>query len=331
MVTLNAHEPAPQVENKPHRHAFVLVGQERLFGVHMTQYHCELHKYQIILHLYLPKKIYSEYIELRNNYPEDTFVLCNARNDDKIPEPGSAREYCIPDLGSGRVQKFYANIFQGFRPLTPEQEARDHHYFPWDAKYCRPVLGEFEVEVRRVVLFRPFEHLQTLPPYARYFLFGHGKSGETHMTNLQTAMQVTDTFEPAVFGPDYDHVLSLAERPDWLMQDAMLEAGVIVTTPIVRLLDPDTGVPTIPKVQPFEEGSEVEVLYRGVAPVRKVRAAKSYSYCTAVCNSPRFFARPPKKYNSYLRSLPKVPKVFDFSIMPKRYWEFPPDPPARED
>ena len=28
MVTLNAHEPVPQVENETHQHAFVLVGKK---------------------------------------------------------------------------------------------------------------------------------------------------------------------------------------------------------------------------------------------------------------------------------------------------------------
>lgn len=332
MVTQNPHEPAPgaQVENEPHRHAFVLVGENQLFGVHMTQYHCELHKYQIILKLKLPNEpdtpgaptIYTEYLKLRELYPDDTFVLCNAKNPEHgVPYPDN-REYCIPDLGSGRITEFTANIFQGFRPISKEQEAKDVHYFPWDEQYCNPVLGEFTVQVERIVLFRPFDHLEVLPTYARYFLFGDGDSDECHMTNLQTASLITSAFEPPVFGPDYDHVLSLASRPDWLEQDALLEAGVIVTTPVVRLVDPETDLPTIPAEAPFAEDEKVEVLYRGMLPVRSVIAAKTYSYCTPVCNSPRFFMPKPEQ-DSYLQSLPQVPIAFEFSIMPKRYWVFP--------
>ncbi len=80
MVTHNPHEEVPQVENEKHQHAFVLVGNRQLFGVHMTQYHCELHKYQIILKLKLPDKVYDEFIRLRENNPRDTFVLCNAKD-----------------------------------------------------------------------------------------------------------------------------------------------------------------------------------------------------------------------------------------------------------
>ncbi|MDH3763434.1 MAG: hypothetical protein OEU50_20860 [Gammaproteobacteria bacterium] len=326
MVTYNAletMESTAQVNNVAHQHAFVLVGQEQLFGVHMTQYHCELHKYQIILKLHLPKNIYLEYMDLRAANPDETFVLCNAKNRPKI-KLNEVREFCIPDLGSGMVTRFTANIFQGIRPLSPAEVAADTHFFPWAKKYVKPAIGEFEVKVERVVLFRPFDHLQVLPTYARYFLFGDSKSGEAHMTNLQTAMLVSDRFEPDVFGPDYDHVLSLQQPPAWLEQAAMLEAGVVVTTPIVRLVDADTGLPTIPDKQPFTRGAEIEVLYRGVGPSRSVIAGPSYSYCTAVCNSPRFFVEPPS-YDSYLDTLPDVAEVFDFSPMPKRYWNFPQD------
>jgi hypothetical protein len=330
MVTFSAHEdmPIPQVENEPHQHAFILLGEKQLFGVHMTQYHCELHKYQIILKISLPDKIYKEYIALRQQYPKDTFVLCNAKNY-KIPvptvaEPVPIRSFCVPDLGAGIVTKFTANIFQGIRPLSDVEIAADSHFFPWAKKYVKAAIGEFGVTVERVVTFRPFDHLGTLPNYARYLMFGDGKSGETHMTNLQTAALVTSPFEPQVFGPDYDHVMSLAKRPAWLKQDAMLEAGIVVTTPIVRLTDPDTGQPTIPKKSPFSEGSEIEVLYRGVVPARTVISGATYLYCTAVCNSPRFFVKSPP-YNNYLNSLPAVDEVCEFSMMPKRYWAFPPE------
>ncbi|MEM7561742.1 MAG: hypothetical protein AAF353_01700 [Pseudomonadota bacterium] len=318
MVTINALEVIPQLENEDHQHAFVLVGEKQQFGVHMTQYHCELHKYQIILKLTLPDKIHKELLKFKELFPQDAFVLCNAAKDPSI-KGDLKREFCIPDLGSGMVTKFAANIFQGFRPLPPEVEDKDSHYFPWNLDYAKPILGEFEATVERVVLFRPFDHLQTLPDYATYFLFGDSQSGECHMTNLQTAMMVTNAFEPPVYGPDYDHAMSLAERPDWLGQDAMLEAGVLVTTPIVRLVDPETGEPSIPAEPPFAEGGKIDVLYRGIGPARTVVAGPTYSYCTAVSCSPRFFMKKPE-YDNYLDSIPAVPQVFHFSIMPKRYW-----------
>jgi len=325
MVTYNAHEPVPQVENEPHQHAFVIVGKEQLFGVHMTQYHCELHKYQIILKLELPAKVYDEYVLLREQFPNDTFVLCNAKGPAHGNPPSKVyRSYSIPDLASGLVEKFTANIFQGIRPLSHEEIAADSHFFPWAKKYAKASIGEFEAKVTRIVYFQPFDHLQELTEYARYFLFGDDKSGETHMTNLQTASLVTSPFEPQVFGPDYDHVMSLAERPDWLEQPSMLEAGIVISTPIVRLVDPHTGEPTLPAKLPFEVGSNIDALYRGIGPARSIKAGPTYLFCTEVCNSPRFFT-PRADYDSYLDSLPTFEPFCHFSQMPKRYWAFPDD------
>lgn len=314
------HCHVPQVENQDHQHAFVLVGKEQLFGVHMTQYHCEIHKYQVILKLSLPEEIHQEYRALRELNPNDTYVLCNAKNNKNMKE-GEVREFCVPDIGAGMVKTFTANIFQGMRPLTPEEIESDEHFFPWARKYAKASIGEFEVTVERVVTYRPFDHIHAMPAYATYLLFGDSKSGETHMTNLQTAALLTSHYEPEVFGTDYDHIMSLAERPDWLNQDAMLESGIVVTTPIVRLSDPQTGLPTIPAVSPFAQGTTIEVLYRGIGPVRRVMAGPTYLYCTVVCNSESLFSEPPS-YNNYMNTLPAVPPVFDISSMPKRYWAF---------
>lgn len=322
MLTFSHAEEIPQVENKPHQHAFILVGEKQPFGVHMTQYHCELHKYQIILKLKLPEKEQKEFSKLRQVNPDDTFLLCNAKDPEhSVPTPDEIRSFCIPDLGSGRVTKFTANIFQGIRPLSPEEIAADPHFFPWAKKYAHAAIGEFQVEVERIVLFRPFDHLQQLPEYALYFLFGDHKAKEAHMTHLQTASLATGPFEPQVFGPDYDHVMSLAEPPEWLKQPAMLEAGIVVSTPIIRLLDPETGEPTIPAAPPFNAGEPIDVLYRGIGPSRSVIAGATYLYCTEVCNSPQFFAHSPD-YDNYLDSLPAVKPVCHFSMMPKRYWAF---------
>ena len=323
MVTLNPHEHVPDVYNEPHQHAFVLVGREQLFGVHMTQYHCELHKYQIILKLSLPEEVYTELIALRTKFPNDTLFLCNEKNRDDDPDSDAVREFCIPDLGSGRVKKFRANIFQGIRPLSPAEIAADSHFFPWARKYCKPVIGDFEASVERVVTFRPLEHHRALPDYATYLIFGDGASGEAHMTNLQTASLVTTPFEPQVFGPDYDSVTSLTGKPDWL-DDTMLEAGIIVTAPIVRLVDPESGLPTIPPDPPFKQGDAIEVLYRGIGPARNIVAGATYLHCTEVCNSPRFFVDKPRQ-DSYLHLLPDVTPSCHISLMPKRYWAFPED------
>jgi hypothetical protein len=301
------HEPVELLTNMRHQHAFVMVGREQLFGVHMTQYHCELHKYQIIIKFSLPPKIHQQFLDLRRIYPDDTFMLCN--------QPGVSiseafNTFSIPELASGRVKHFAADIFQGIGPY-PEEDAKQPHFFPWAYKYVRPAIANVHVTVERIVMFRPFDHHRQLPPYATYLLFGQGD--EAHMTNLQTARLATGPFEPPAFGPDYDHVLSLAKPVDWL--DApLLEAGIVVTVPKIPLVDTVTGQITIPCKKIFAEGEEFEVVYRGLGPVKKVIAGATFLQCTAVCNGPE-----------YSVSTPKVTPCSGedcchLSVMPRIYW-----------
>lgn len=301
----------------PMQHTFILLGEKQLFGVHMTQYHTEVHKYQLVFKLSLPEKTRREYLELRAKSPTDTWVICNAKNS-AMAKAGEVREFIVPDIGAGIVTKFTANIFQGIPPF-PHEDMADPQFFPWSKKYAKPAIAEFEVTVERVVTFRPFDHQATLPTYASYFLFGDSKSDETHMTNLQTARLATKLLEPPAFGPDYDHIMSLQKRPDWLQQDAMLEAGIVITTPNVRMIDTDSGDPIIPTDSPFAEGEEIEVLYRGMRPLRSVVAGPSYLFCTAVANSPQFFGAPSSD-NKQVSKLPKVQPVCHFTQMPKQYW-----------
>ena len=141
------------------------------------------------------------------------------------------------------------------------------------------------------------------------------------MTNLQTARCLTGPFELPVFGPDYDHVMSLAARPDWLPQDEMLEAGTVVTAPLVELVGPDGGQPNIPDSVPFAPGQIMELMYRGMAPPLKAVAGNSFLYSTAVCNSEDFFV-PHPGHHSYLDQLPHVPMILGISDMPSHYWAY---------
>ncbi len=298
MVHLNVHHEPPAVENPPHQHAFTIVGEEHLFGVHMTQYHCEVHKYQIILKLSLPDKVHQKFKTLRRSYPSDFFVLCNQKGRE---ESGENKEFSIPELAAGRRKVFTGDIFQGIRPLEGDPGP---HFFPWDLKRVIPAIEDIAVTVDRIVMFRPFDHHQQLPPYATYWLFGQGE--EAHMTNLQTASLATSPFEPEAFGPDYDHVMSLAKAPGWL-EETLLEAGIVVTVPSVPLRDAESGSPTIPCGIPFRVDQDIELLYRGIGPARTVTAGHTYLHCTEVCNSPSM-----------------IPCSGDdachISVMPKKYW-----------
>ena len=312
------HMNMSNVTNMPHQHAFILVGEAQVFGVHMTQYHHEVHKYQVIIKLRLPDSIYKQYLTLRKQYPNDTFVLCNAKGEADT-KTKLTREFNIPQLGAGIVQKFAANIFQGIPAFPEEDEENNPHFFPWSEKYGRPALGEFEATVERIVTYRPFDHLHQLPEFATYLLFGDSQSGEAHMTNLQSAKLIAGSAESGVFGPDYDHVMSLATCPDWLKEDLyLLEAGIVVSTPAVRLVDPTTGTPIIPATSPFAVGSKIDVQYRGFGETCSITAGPTYLYATAVCNSPEFFTKPSDKTRD-TQKLPKIPEVLELSAMPEVY------------
>lgn len=113
------------------------------------------------------------------------------------------------------------------------------------------------------------------------------------MTNQQTARLASGRFEAHAFGPDYDHVMSLKEAPDWL--DApFLEAGIVVSVPALRLNEAETGAPTIPCGVPSVAGGPISVLYRGLQPARTVVPGTTVLAATAVCNSPGIAVCPPE-------------------------------------
>lgn len=266
------HRHGPWIDNAPHQHAFVVVGSRTHFGVHMTQYHTELHKYQLILKLSLTDTDAERLRRVMADHPGETFVLCNDGADENL--------FSIPEVAGGARETFVANVFHGIPPLPADPGP---HFFPWDRDVCDPVIEAAEVRVARVALFRPFAHHEPTPPVASYWLWGEGD--EAHMTNLQTARLASGPFEPLAFGPGYDHVMSLAEPPDWLAPD-LLRAGVVVSAPGIRLFDPETGAPIAPCASPFRHGEKATVLYRGVGERLSVRAGWDYLWCLDVCNSP---------------------------------------------
>ncbi|WP_380053947.1 hypothetical protein ACFE33_12485 [Falsihalocynthiibacter sp. SS001] len=258
----------------------------------MTQYHHEEHKYQLVIKLELPPEAKSAYDEAREMYPLDTFILCNDDADSAL--------FVIPDIPAGRRPTFKANIFQGLPEFTEEEEANPH-FFPWDKKRLKPIIADIEVRVQRIVTYRPFSHHLKQPDYATYLLWGEGE--EAHMTNLQTASLCSGKFEVPMFGPDYDHTMSLAEAPPWL-DKPLLEAGIVVSVPDLRLCDPETGERTIPTDVPFKTGETISVLYRGMGPVLTVKAGPTFLAATAVCNSPGVLDEP----SLIMSASPKDPK-----------------------
>lgn len=273
---MNDMAKPPRIENMAHQHALILVGTETLFGVHMTQYHTEEHKYQLILELdFADPKVKAAVLEERNSERRDMpVVLCNHPEE----SPGDGNLFTIPQLASQARPEFLGDVFLGLPPFTPEEEATPH-FFPWSLGRVRPIAGKVEVRIKRQVMFRPFAHNEIMPEFANYYLWGRGD--EAHLTHLQTAALATGRFDVPAFGPDYDHVMSLKERPDWL-SDAMLEAGIVMSAPAARLRDPETWEPDIPTSPPFVPGKTIELLYRGMPPVYRAVAGETYLFGSAV-------------------------------------------------
>ena len=301
MVHLNVSIASPQatVFNSPCQHAFVLMGEETIFGVHMTQYHCDKHRYQVILRLTLLDEVRAEYLRQREGHPDATFVFCNGETKDEL--------FSIPALGAGNAEwkgqpdTVHGNIFFGFRPPVSDPPPPD--WFPWNLKDTIPMIPDVALTVERIILYRPFSLQDEAPAKATYLIFGKG--GEAHMTNIQTGRLLSPANEVPVFGLDVDHIMTLDEPPAWLEKD-MLEAGTVVTLPAIDRRDEDGNL-VIQAEPPFDEGDTVLCLYRGLQPPRKLAVGATYFWSGMVCNSEEL-----------------VPVVEGMSMiitpMPRRFW-----------
>lgn len=262
----------PRIKNHAHQHAMTLVGHKTVFAVHMTQFYMEEHKYQLIFEVHLPPHIAAELDKHRRRHPKAWFVLSNDEKD----------LFTIPEIASGRKKSYRGQIFQGLPEFSHKAE-ENPHFYPWSPDRVRPLLTDFTAEVGRIVTYRPFLHHLALQDCASYLLWGKGE--EAHMTNLQNGRLSSGRFETLSFGPDYDHVLSLRDRPLGL-DDAQLEAGIAVSVPKIRLREKFSGEQCIPASKPIQPGEQVQLLYRGIQPVLTVIAGETFLYGTAVCNSP---------------------------------------------
>ena len=285
---------ADELKNDPCQHAFVIVGDKTLFAVHMTQFHDELHKYQLVFEIDIGDSL-KGFQKIRKQYPEAALFFCNG-------DPHKDH-FSIPSIPSGKSKKLNGNIFVGLR--LPLPKVMPEHFFPWNLTRCKPAVADVEVRVKRIVLYRLFAHHERLPPYATYFLFGKGD--EAHLTNKQIGTLASGKFDARAYGPDVDTVLSLAARPDWLVDDNLLEAGIVVSVADNPNYDPDTGKPKIPCEPRFKKDHTYNVLYRGLSPARPVVAGPTFMNCSAVINSPTL-----------------VPcsgeEMWGIMDMPKKYW-----------
>ncbi len=262
------HGPGPghghdtPVGNDRHFHAFALLGKEQLFASHLTMLDIENHMYQLVMAVSLPEPWRSQFIKEREAHPDDSYFMANTLADSSVGNPTSD-PMTVPEIASRMRTGFVGNIFRG----VPYK--RDYLSWPWAG--VRPVLANIPLTVDRIVHFRPFSWSMAYPDKLTYLLFGAG--AEAHMVNFQTKM------------PDYDHVLSLAARPDWIAEDS-LRAGILLDLPDVPRLGPDDQPYRVRCANPIPDGTTVNVRYRGTDPVRTVRAGFTSWFCLRVGNHP---------------------------------------------
>lgn len=256
------HLPGDPSQNFREFHASALVGTETLFASHLTMLHHETHMYQLVMQVSLPEPWRSSFIEERRKNPTDSYFIANALKD---PDIGNNVEdpMTVAEIASRMRTSFVGNIFRGI----PHRDR--YHSWPWQG--VRPVLANVPVDVDRIVHFHPFAWTMSFPETLVYLLFGAGQ--EAHMVNLQTRM------------PDYDHVLTLSKRPDWLPED-LLRAGAMVDLAGLPRLGEDDVATGVRCKNPIADGERIGVRYRCTGPARPVSVGHTSWFCTKLTNNP---------------------------------------------
>lgn len=240
------------VINMPHQHAFAMLGTGTLYLSHLTMYHTEEHKYQLVLEGRLPDWAMERYLKERAAHPEDSYFLGNSPSD----------LFIVPALPARERTAFLCDIFRGI-PIKPYYD-----HWPWDG--VTPVIANVPVVIERIVHYRLFAVNMNHPCTLSYLMFGAGN--EAHMVNWQTKE------------PDFDHVLSLAEAPDWLSQ-TQLKAGVSVDFPNIPRVPPSPPGAVVHCINPLPKGSQQLVRYRGSSHPLPVKIGPTFWFCTKICNA----------------------------------------------
>lgn len=262
LSTANPHDHHPQStmpellpeDDNAMRHAFILVGEKTRFIVHMTMFDMEHHCYQCVVQISFPDGVEAALRQLRTpgNPRADTTVFVATRDDDGVT---------IAQLGSGARTSFRADIFVGI------PHRAKHEGWPWKESDLKDYLlqADVEVTITRVVFARHMDFALRPPSVLTYLLFG--RADEAHMTNFQFVE------------PEFDHVLSLASRPDWLPEDKLI-MGSPVSVPD-RPVPPTSG-PTY-CTDPLGAGTH-SVQYAGQGRRRQIEVRKTWWCSAAVVN-----------------------------------------------
>lgn len=239
---------AGPIVDDPEQHAFVMLGQKALFLSHLTMYGMEEHNFQLVLQAKLPEDALRQYHADRATHPDSTYFLGNSPQD----------LFTVPDISSGIRKYFISDIFRGIPQL------KKYESWPWANQ--TPVVGGVRCEIERIVYFRHLALTFEAPTTLTYALFGEGD--EAHLINCQTKI------------PDFDHVVSLSEVPNWLTE-TQLRSGVHVSINAHRTAN------TVPCSDPLPVASELAMVkYRGAGPDLPIKLGYHHWFCTKIANNP---------------------------------------------
>jgi hypothetical protein len=183
----------------PMRHAFCVVGTETIFLCHQIMSHMEGHNYEFVLEVELSKEVKKKILEDRlaghshfiANQEADLMTLAQLKSRNKLTFKADAWN-AVPDKHNP--------------PDAPWGDPEDPDVDPW--------LADFEVVVKRIVHYRHVNLNNPSRIHEQYIMFGKGE--EAHI------------YHSIVWQPEYGHVASLKETPEWISPD-QLEASIEIS------------------------------------------------------------------------------------------------------
>ncbi len=221
------------VINVPQRHAFILVGEETLFLCHQIMTHMEPHSYEFILEISIPDSAKRKILEDRHKN-KNTHFFGNQ-------EGG---EFTLPSIVSGAITGFDANIWTDVPDSDPPDTLPQP---PWGGEANQPEISPWvsnvPVTIRRIVHYRHLNRNENSRKSESYILFGRAK--EAHILHS------------VIWQPEYDHVASLKEAPDWISEEQLIAT--------IEVSFPDLPYDTLSTYCscPFEDDSKQRVHYFG--------------------------------------------------------------------
>jgi len=144
--------PSIAYADNPCLHGMRVVGNKSIYLSHMGLFNNKCHDYQALF----------EVSFTGTNNPESKYLI--AQNGDLQKNEFTLRpknNFVLPELGSGIITSFKADIFEGQYERLPQPP--------------RPLISDVNVNIKRVIHFRAFNPNAKISPTLEYLLFGNSK------------------------------------------------------------------------------------------------------------------------------------------------------------